>query len=79
MNGYEKLNSREADFLWDRERKMPEAEFDDSFFDRLNEAIELTTPDPDPCDLYDKCWECPNFFDCFGLPIPQEISSKVII
>jgi len=78
MNGYEKLNSREADLLWDGERKMPEAEFDDSFFDRLNEAIELPKA-IEECDLYDVCRECPNFQDCFSLPIPQQVSSKVII
>jgi hypothetical protein len=78
MNGYEKLNSRQADFLWEgwRERKIPEEELDDTFLDRLDKSVGLSTPESEPCDLYDRCRDCPNLTDCFNLPI-QELSSKV--
>jgi hypothetical protein len=74
MNGYETLNHREADFLWDsgREREL------DKFFDELDKALESETANPEPCDLYDRCRECPNFKDCFNLPNPQ-VSRKVNI
>lgn len=33
---------------------------------------------PEPCDLYDKCWECPNFKDCFEIQaIPGEVGAKL--
>jgi len=78
MNGYEKLNGRQADFLWEewRERKISEEEFDVAFLDRLDKSVELSTPEPEPCDLYDRCRDCPNLTDCFNLSI-QELSSKV--
>ena len=28
--------------------------------------------DPEPCDLYDVCKDCPNFSDCFGVPPSSE-------
>jgi hypothetical protein len=79
MRGYEKLNHREADLLWDGERRdRPEEELDE-FFDQLNQSIEPLQTDREPCDLYGRCGECPNFEDCFGLSIQQKISRKVII
>ncbi len=75
MDGYERLNLKEADLVWDRERfnRMPEQERE-----LLLEEIEKIIRDgkgfPEPCDLYDKCWECPNFKDCFGIQaIPGEV------
>lgn len=62
MRGYEQLNTMEADLLWDRERFD---KFDDDFFDRLDREIEAQVSDPEPCDLYDKCRDCPNLEECF--------------
>lgn len=78
MRGYEKLNHREAELLWDSWKERPEEEIDDSFFDRLNEALEPPRANLDPCDTYGVCMDCPNFKDCFGLSIPQ-VSGQVII
>jgi len=77
MRGYERLNQREADLLWDGWKERPEEELD-SFFDRLSLSVELPKGDIDPCDLYDVCGECPNFQDCFGLSVPQ-VSRQVVI
>jgi hypothetical protein len=79
MNEYEKLSSKEADLLWDRERfdHMPEQERE-LVSDEINRTLESETGDPEPCDLYDRCWECPNFEDCVGVPsIPNEIGAKL--
>ena len=64
--------------VWDRERfdRMPEQEWE-LFLEetrrapRLAQRVEKIIRDgkgfPEPCDLYDRCWECPNFKDCFGI------------
>lgn len=79
MNGYEELDTRQAELLWEgwREKRIPEEELDDTFIDRLDKSVELSTPEPEPCDLYDRCRDCPNLEDCFNLSIQQQVSSKV--
>ena len=79
MDGYERLNLKEADLVWDRERfnRMPEQERE-----LLLEEIEKIIRDgkgfPEPCDFYDKCWECPNFKDCFEIQaIPGEVGGRL--
>ena len=80
MNGYEKLDRQQAEFLWEgwREKRIPEEELDNSFFDRffdrLDKSLELS--EPEPCDLYDRCRDCPNLEDCFNLSI-QKLSNEV--
>ena len=66
MNGYERLNSKEADLLWDRERfdLTPEQERE-LVVDEINRSLEFEAGDP--CN--------PNSEDCFGVQtIPNEIS-----
>lgn len=72
MDGYERLSRMESELLWDRERERPEEELD-QLFDR---PIEAEEPEQDPCDLYDRCRECPNFEDCFSFSVSQ-VSRKV--
>jgi hypothetical protein len=74
MNGYERLSFKEAQLVWDQERyEIPEQE-KELLLGEINRLIESQTGDPEPCDLYDRCWECPNFEDCYGIPtIPNEV------
>ena len=67
MNGYGRLNSKEADLLWDRERfdLMPEQERELI----LHEVEKLAKV----CNLYKRCSECPNVKDCmFFLEVMNE-------
>ena len=74
MDGYENLSFREASLLWDRIRPDQEMEL---VLDELYRRVEAETREPEPCDLYDKCWECPNFSDCVGVvAIPDEMTRE---
>ena len=75
MDGYKRLSFKEEDLVWDRERfdRMPEQERE-LLLDEIEKIIRDKTADPEACDLYDKCRECPNFKDCFGI---QAISFEV--
>jgi hypothetical protein len=75
MDGYKRLSLKEADLVWDRERfnRMPEQE-KELLLEEIEKIIRDGEGFPEPCDLYDKCWECPNFKDCFGIQaIPGEV------
>jgi len=75
MDGYKRLSIKEADLVWDRERfnRMPEQERE-LLLEKIEKTIQDETGDLEPCDLYDRCWDCPNFKDCFGI---QTISHEV--
>lgn len=75
MDGYRSLSLKEADLVWDRERfdRMPEQERE-LLLEEIEKIIQDEKGYPEPCDLYDRCWECPNFKDCFGI---QTISHEV--
>ena len=74
MEGSRRLDFKEADLVWDRERfdRMPEQERE-LLLEEIEKIIQDGKGFPEPCDLYDRCWECPNFKDCFGIQaIPLE-------
>ena len=75
MNGYKRLSIKEADLVWDRDRfgRMPEQERE-LLLEEIKKIIRDGEGFPEPCDLYDRCWDCPNFKDCFGI---QAISHEV--
>ena len=78
MNGYKRLSLKEADLVWDRERfdRIPEQERE-LLLEEIEKVIRGETGYPEPCDLYDKCWECPNFKDCFNIQtIPDEVGGR---
>jgi hypothetical protein len=79
MDGYRRLDFKEADLVWDRERfdRMPEQERE-LLLEEIEKSSREETSDPEPCDLYDRCWECPNFKDCFGIQaIPHEVGGRL--
>ena len=75
MDGYKRLGFKESDLVWDRERfaRIPGQERE-LLLEEIEETIRNETGDAEPCDLYDQCWECPNFKACFGI---QAISDEV--
>ena len=78
MNGYKRLSLKEADLVWDRERfgRIPEQERE-LLLEEIEKTIQNETGDPEPCDLYGKCWECPNFKDCINIQaIPDEVGGR---
>lgn len=61
MNGYENLTAKQSALLWDKEKKR------NRILDDLANSLKAKRGDGEPCDIYDRCWECPNFKDCIGL------------
>lgn len=61
MNGYENLTAKQSALLWDREKKA------NRVLDDLDRSLKAKGGGGGPCDIYNRCWECPVFKNCIGI------------
>jgi hypothetical protein len=74
MNGYERLSFKEADLVWDRE--VPDEEIE-LMLDELYKTIESETSESAPCELFERCGDCPHFEDCYGISaLPAQVEDS---